>query len=101
MTVKPEQAILLVQDSPEDYAVTLRAFRRSGLANPIFRCASGEEALDFLRRRGAYADPERAPRPGIILLDLNLPGAGGRDVLAQIQADRDLRTIPVVVLTAS
>ncbi|HEY2740401.1 MAG TPA: response regulator, partial [Thermoanaerobaculia bacterium] len=69
----PSQPILLVEDSPEDYEATVRAFKRSGLKNPIYRCEDGENALDFLHRRGPYADPERSPRPGVILLDLNLP----------------------------
>jgi CheY-like chemotaxis protein len=95
------QAILLVEDSPEDFEVTVRALRKAGLANPIFRCEDGDEALDFLSRRGRFADPEAAPRPGIILLDLNLPGTDGREVLAAVKADPALRPIPVVVLTTS
>ncbi len=101
MSAPPETPILLVEDSPEDYAATVRAFKKAGLANPIFRCADGEEALDFLHRRGRYADPARAPRPGVILLDLNLPGTDGREVLAEVKADRRLRAIPVIVLTTS
>jgi CheY-like chemotaxis protein len=101
MTVKPEQTILLVEDSPEDYAATVRAFKKAGLANPIVRCADGDDALNFLHRRGPYADPARAPRPGVILLDLNLPGTDGRDVLAEVKADAALKAIPVIVLTTS
>jgi CheY-like chemotaxis protein len=93
--------ILLVEDSPEDYETTRRAFRRAQFENPLYRCASGDEALDFLHRRGPYAAPAAAPRPGIILLDLNLPGTDGRAVLAEIKADERLREIPVVVLTTS
>jgi CheY-like chemotaxis protein len=95
------QPILLVEDSPEDYETTERAFRRSGLKNPIFRCADGEEALDFLYRRGKYADPQTSPRPGVVLLDLNLPGTDGREVLNEIKNDPDLKQIPVIVLTTS
>jgi two-component system response regulator len=94
----PNQPILLVEDSPEDFETTERAFRRSGLKNPIQRCADGDEALDFLFRRGQYAD---APRPGVILLDLNLPGTDGREVLSEIKADAELKQIPVIVLTTS
>jgi len=101
MTVRNEQPILLVEDSPEDYEVTVRAFKKASLANPVYRCQDGEEALDFLYQRGAYADAIRAPRPGLILLDLNLPGTDGRQVLAQVKGDPRLRCIPVVVLTTS
>jgi CheY-like chemotaxis protein len=97
----PHQPILLVEDSPEDYETTERAFRRVGLNNPIVRCVDGDEALDFLRRRGRYTDPATAPRPGVILLDLNLPGTDGREVLLEIKSDPQLRQIPVVVLTTS
>jgi CheY-like chemotaxis protein len=97
----PSQPILLVEDSPEDYETTERAFRRAGLKNPIFRCADGDEALDFLHRRGRFTDPAKAPRPGVILLDLNLPGTDGREVLSEIKADPHLKQIPVIVLTTS
>lgn len=101
MSSRAETSILLVEDSPEDYEVTVRAFRKAKLVNPVFRCQDGEEALDYLYRRGPYADPVRSPRPGLILLDLNLPGTDGREVLARIKADPLLKTIPVVVLTTS
>jgi CheY-like chemotaxis protein len=101
MSAPPEPPILLVEDSPEDYAATVRAFQKVGLANPIFRCTNGDEALDFLHRRGPYADPGRSPRPGVILLDLNLPGTDGRTVLAEVKADEGLKAIPVIVLTTS
>ena len=101
MSTRTEQSILLVEDSPEDYEVTVRAFRKANLVNPVFRCQDGEEALDYLYQRGRYADPEQAPRPGLILLDLNLPGTDGREVLAQVKSDAQLRTIPVIVLTTS
>ena len=98
MPEPPTQPILLVEDSPEDFETTQRAFRRSGLKNPILRCADGDEALDFLFHRGSHAD---APRPGVILLDLNLPGTDGREVLSEIKANDDLKQIPVIVLTTS
>lgn len=101
MSLTPQQPILIVEDSPEDFAATHRALRRAGLANPILRCEDGDEALDYLHRRGHYADPGESPRPGIILLDLNLPGTDGREVLAEIKADPGLRSIPVVILTTS
>lgn len=98
MPEPPTQPILLVEDSPEDFETTQRAFRRSGLKNPILRCADGDEALDFLFHRGSHAG---APRPGVILLDLNLPGTDGREVLSEIKASDDLKQIPVIVLTTS
>jgi two-component system, response regulator len=95
------QPILLVEDSPEDLEATLRAFRKSNLGNPIHHCPDGEAALDYLYRRGIYASEEASPRPAIILLDLNLPGTDGREVLAEIKQDAALKSIPVIVLTTS
>ena len=95
------QPLLLVEDSPEDYETTVRALRRLGVANDIFHCVDGEDALNFLYRRGEYADADAAPRPGLILLDLNLPGTDGREVLEVIKEDRDLKAIPVIILTTS
>jgi CheY-like chemotaxis protein len=94
-------AILVVEDSPEDYEVTLRALRRTGLPHRLLHCATGDEALDFLRRRGRFRDPADAPRPAMILLDLNLPGTDGREVLQEIKRTDELAPIPVVVLTTS
>ena len=101
MNHTPNQPILLVEDSPEDFETTQRAFRKAGLKNPIVLCADGDEALDFLHRRGRFADPALAPRPGIILLDLNLPGTDGRQVLEEVKSSPELRHIPVIVLTTS
>lgn len=101
MTNTPNQPILLVEDSPEDFEATRRALHKSGLRNPIYRCSDGDEALDFLHRRGEFSDSSKAPRPGIILLDLNLPGTDGREVLADIKSDDRLKQIPVIVLTTS
>jgi CheY-like chemotaxis protein len=92
---------MVVEDSPEDFAATTRGFRKAGLRNPIIHCRDRDEALEYLHRRGDYADPESAPRPGVILLDLNLPGTDGREVLADIKSNDELRSIPVVVLTTS
>jgi CheY-like chemotaxis protein len=90
--------ILLVEDSPGDVRLTRDALAGSRIANTLHVVADGEEALDFLYRRGAHT---AAPRPGLILLDLNLPILDGREVLADIKTDIDLRIIPVVVLTTS
>ena len=101
MNDTPNQPILLVEDSPEDFETTQRAFRKAGLKNPIVLCADGDEALDYLHRRGRFADPALAPLPGIILLDLNLPGTDGRQVLEEVKSSPELRHIPVIVLTTS
>lgn len=93
--------ILIVEDSPEDYEAMMRAFKKAGLRNPTARCEDGDEALDYLYQRGAYAAPGTARRPALILLDLNLPGTDGREVLEIIKSDTALRSIPVVVLTTS
>ena len=99
--IKPQQPILIVEDSPEDYEIAMRAFNKAGLANPIFHCEDGDEALDYLYRQGRYSDPKSSPRPGMILLDLNMPGTDGREVLIEIKNDPDLKSIPVIVLTTS
>ena len=99
--ITTNQPILLIEDSPEDYETTVRSFNRAGVANTFHHCQDGDESLDYLFHRGQYADPASAPRPGIILLDLNMPGIDGREVLMQIKQDKDLRTIPVIVLTTS
>ena len=95
------ELILLVEDNNEDFETTKRALRKAGLRNNLRRCEDGDEALDYLRRSGKYADPKTSPRPGIILLDLNLLGTDGREVLREIKTDKRLRTIPVIVLTTS
>ncbi|MQY29527.1 response regulator [Nocardia aurantia] len=90
--------ILLVEDDPADELMTREAFQDNKIGNTLHVCTDGAEALDFLYRQGPYAE---APRPDLILLDLNLPKYDGRDVLARIKADPDLASIPVVVLTTS
>ena len=90
--------ILLVEDSPSDVAMTVAALREGHIANDMHVAADGETAMDFLHRRGEFGD---APRPDLILLDLNLPKRDGREVLAEVKADEKLRAIPVVVLTTS
>ena len=93
--------ILLVEDDPDDIEIARRAFERGKIANPLYVVRDGEEALEFLQHSGRYADPDDAPRPGLILLDLNLPRLDGREVLKHIKADASLRRISVVVLTTS
>jgi CheY-like chemotaxis protein len=96
------QPILIVEDSDDDYEATVRALKKEGnLSNPIYRCDSADGAIDFLMRTGAYSNPELSPRPGIILLDLNMPGRDGRSVIEAIKRPPSLRDIPIVVLTTS
>jgi CheY-like chemotaxis protein len=90
--------VLLVEDDPGDALMTQEAFEHHKIRNQLHVVRDGVEALEFLRRQGPYED---APRPGLILLDLNLPKMDGREVLAEIKADETLRPIPVVVLTTS
>jgi CheY-like chemotaxis protein len=90
--------VLLIEDNPGDVRLTMEAFKEGKICNHLSVVSDGVEALAFLRREGPYAN---APRPDIILLDLNLPKKDGRDVLAEIKAEEDLKRIPVVVLTTS
>ena len=90
--------ILLVEDSPADVLLTREAFEQNKILNSLHVAEDGVQAMDFLHKRGAYAS---APRPDLILLDLNLPRKNGREVLAEIKTDPELRKIPIVVLTTS
>jgi chemotaxis family two-component system response regulator Rcp1 len=90
--------ILLVEDNPGDVRLTRESLKDSKLLNHISVVSDGEEAMAFLRREGEYVE---APRPDLILLDLNLPKKDGREVLAEIKTDEQLRRIPVVILTTS
>jgi two-component system, chemotaxis family, response regulator Rcp1 len=97
MTAKPLE-ILMVEDNPADVRLTLEAFKEGKILNTLRTVKDGVEAMAFLRRRDPYAD---AARPDLILLDLNLPRKDGREVLAEIKSDPDLKRIPVVILTTS
>ena len=90
--------VLLVEDSPGDVRLTVEAFAAANKTVNLHVAADGVEAMSFLKREGKNAD---APRPAIILLDLNLPKMDGREVLVQIKADASLKTIPIVILTTS
>ena len=90
--------VLLVEDSPGDVRLTQEAFRDANKSVHLHVASDGVEAMAFLRREAAHID---APRPDLILLDLNLPKMDGREVLARIKADDDLKTIPTVILTTS
>ena len=90
--------ILLVEDSPSDAALTIEALKAGKIANRLSHVEDGVDAMDFLRRRGKYAEVRR---PDLIMLDLNLPRRDGREVLAEIKNDPDLKIIPIIVLTTS
>jgi len=90
--------VLLVEDSPSDAAMTIEAMHEGRIVNQVHVATDGEMAMAFLRRQGPFAD---APRPDLILLDLNLPRMDGREVLREVKDDPILKTIPVIVLTTS
>lgn len=90
--------ILLVEDNPGDARLAQEAMKESKLRNTLYTVSDGVEAMEYLYQRGKYAG---APRPELIILDLNLPKKDGREVLAEVKEHKDLRTIPVVILTMS
>ena len=93
--------ILLAEDDPGDQELTRRALEQSKIRNELYIVEDGEEALDYLRRRGKYQDPTLSPKPDLMLLDLNMPKMDGKQLLEQMRADPGLRRIPVVALTTS
>jgi len=93
--------ILMADDDPDDRLLTADALKEARLINDIRFVENGEELLDYLRKQGKFSGAVDAPRPGLILLDLNMPRKDGRTVLKELKQDTDLRTIPVVVLTTS
>ena len=98
----PKRAvILLVDDDPGDQELTRRALQNDAFKNDLRVVSDGEEALDYLLRRGQYVDPDTSPRPDLILLDLNMPKVNGREVLRDLKQHAELAVIPVVVLTTS
>lgn len=101
MSQTQKQPLLIVEDSDEDFAALARMITQAKITNPVYRCEDGEEALEFLHREGEYQDVILSPRPSLIILDLNLPGTDGREVLADLKQDSQLKTIPVVVFTTS
>ncbi|MFP4091355.1 MAG: response regulator [Cyclobacteriaceae bacterium] len=92
--------ILMADDDPDDRMLTKDALQENKLANDLHFVEDGEELLDYLKQRGKY-NKDNAPRPGLILLDLNMPKKDGREALSEIKQDPDLRRIPVIVLTTS
>ncbi len=97
MSTKPVE-ILLVEDNPADARLTVEAFKEGKVSNNLNIVVDGVTAMSYLRQEGDYAE---VPRPDIILLDLNLPRKDGREVLAEVKEDPDLRRIPVIILTTS
>ncbi len=100
---KPKESvvILMADDDEDDCLMAREALEEARICNELRFVKDGEELMDYLRREGRYADPSSSPRPGLILLDLNMPRKDGREALKEIKTDPDLRRIPVVVLTTS
>ena len=101
--MKPDsnKVIMMVDDDPDDFFIVSEVLRENGFKNDFRLCEDGEELMDYLFRRGRYADEDKNPLPGIILLDLNMPKIDGRQVLAEIKDNQELRHIPVIILTTS
>lgn len=98
---KTSITILMADDDEDDRLMTREAFKEARLANDLRFVEDGEELLDYLHHRGKYGNPDDAPCPGLILLDLNMPRKDGREALEEIKADTKLKRIPIVVLTTS
>jgi two-component system response regulator len=101
LSLSQSQYILLVEDSEDDYEATIRAFKSANLHNPIVWCRSGQDALDHLKHQGPISHTSNGSRPGLVLLDLNMPGLDGRKTLKLIKQDVGLKSIPVIILTTS
>lgn len=99
-TIKEPVAILMADDDDDDFLLTKKALKESKLLNTLVRVSDGEELVDYLLKQGAYKDKETI-RPGLILLDLNMPRKDGREALKEIKEHESLRDIPIVVFTTS
>src|SRR5450432_3637115 len=100
--LKPQPIVILMADDDEDdILLTHKALQKGKLLNTLYSVQDGEELLDYLLQRGKYTDPATAPRPGLILLDLNMPKKDGREALKEIKSDSALKSIRVVILTTS
>ncbi len=93
--------ILLVEDNPDHAELVMRNFENHPVTNRVIHLTDGQQALDYLHRRGAFTDPETSPRPHLVLLDLRLPKVDGLEVLQEVKHDESLQDIPVVILTTS
>lgn len=100
MICKP-MTVLLAEDNEHDIVATKRAWKKNKIENSLRIVRDGEECLDYLYRRGKYSEPESAPRPCLLLLDINMPKIGGIEVLRQIRGDDKMKSLPVVILTTS
>ena len=100
MDSKNKITILMADDDDDDFLLTQKALKKSRLLNDLYRVEDGEELLDYLKHRGKFAGKELA-RPGVILLDLNMPKKDGREALKEIKSDANLKDIPIVVFTTS
>jgi CheY-like chemotaxis protein len=101
MKTQLKEPLLVVEDSNEDFKILQRLMQRLDVQNPIYRCTNGDEALEFLQQIANDNDPNISSKPSVILLDLNLPGIDGRDILSQIKQDKKFKEIPVVIFTTS
>jgi CheY-like chemotaxis protein len=101
--IKPKApiTILMADDDSDDRLLMKEALTENRLANDLKFVEDGEELMDYLLRRGSYSSPEKSPRPGLILLDLNMPRKDGREALQEIKSHPELKSIPVIVLTTS
>lgn len=93
--------VLLVEDSKHDMIIVKRAWGKNKISNPLNVVSDGQACLDYLRNKGEYADTQTNPRPGIILMDINMPVMGGIEALEEIKSDPELKAIPVIMLTTS
>ena len=99
--MKHSFVVLMAEDNQDDVVATQRAWKKNNIANPIYFVSDGEECLDYLHQRGKYSAPGSAPRPGILLLDINMPRMDGFAVLKHIREDKELQRLPVIILTTS
>jgi CheY-like chemotaxis protein len=101
MTLAKHISILMADDDDDDYLLTKKALKQGKLLNDLVRVKDGEELLQYLRQEGEYAGKDNTKRPGVVLLDLNMPKMDGREALKAIKSDNELRAIPIVVFTTS
>lgn len=99
--IESKSVLLVVEDSPEDFEALVRTFKKSNINVPLVHCESGDDALDYLYRREKYSHLKQDALPSMVLLDLNLPGTDGREILRTIKEDPSLQSMPVIVFTTS